>query len=106
MSAAGTLDDEWRANSYDDRGLDVDGESRRVSRDTRLRDAVSPWLAPGTRSVRRSDRSRVWGLTVVRNEADVIRANLWYHLSLGLERILVVDNGSTDQTGDILESLA
>jgi len=43
---------------------------------------------------------------MVRNEADVIRTNLAYHLAAGVDEFLVVDNGSTDGTGAILREFA
>src|SRR5262245_11024250 len=43
---------------------------------------------------------------MVRDEADVARLTVLHHLSLGLERILVVDNGSRDGTGRVLDRLA
>lgn len=49
---------------------------------------------------------RVFGVTMVRNEADILRVTLLHHLSLGLERIYVVDNGSTDGTSEVLRDLA
>ncbi len=49
---------------------------------------------------------RVYGLLVARNEADIIRTNVLYHLSLGLDRILIVDNGSSDGTDRVLRELA
>ena len=45
----------------------------------------------------------IFGVMLVRNEADIIQANLRYHLSLGIDHILVVDNGSTDGTLQKLE---
>ncbi len=42
---------------------------------------------------------------MVRNEADIIRPSVLYHLSLGLDQITVVDNGSTDGTDRELEQL-
>jgi Glycosyl transferase family 2 len=42
---------------------------------------------------------------MIRNEADIIRVNILYHLSIGFDRLLVVDNGSTDGTDRILREL-
>lgn len=42
---------------------------------------------------------------MVRNEADIIGLTVLHHLSLGLDRILVLDNGSTDGTDKILRLL-
>lgn len=43
---------------------------------------------------------------MVRNEADIIRTNVLYHLSAGFDRILIFDDGSTDGTDRILKKLA
>jgi glycosyltransferase involved in cell wall biosynthesis len=43
---------------------------------------------------------------VVRDEEDILAANLDYHLAQGVDVILAVDHGSRDGTGDILESYA
>jgi hypothetical protein len=53
-------------------------------------------------------RARVFGLLVVRDAADLIRVNLLHHLGLGLglERMLVLDNGSHDGTADRVRRLA
>jgi Glycosyl transferase family 2 len=40
---------------------------------------------------------------VVRNEADVLEANLRAHRALGVDAFCVLDNGSTDRTAAILE---
>jgi len=42
---------------------------------------------------------------MVRNEADIIRLNLLYQLALGIDRVLVMDNGSTDGTDRVLQQL-
>lgn len=49
---------------------------------------------------------RVFGLMLVRNEADILRVNLLHHFALGIERFLVVDNGSTDGTDAVLREMA
>jgi len=46
------------------------------------------------------------GLMWVRNEADILRTNLLHHLAQGIDRFLVVDNGSTDGTDRVLRELA
>ena len=48
---------------------------------------------------------RVFGITTVRNAESTIRISVLLHLALGMERILVLDNGSTDATPNILRRL-
>jgi hypothetical protein len=43
---------------------------------------------------------------IVRDEADIVGENIAHHLALGVDRIIVTDNGSTDGTKDILSDLA
>jgi hypothetical protein len=40
---------------------------------------------------------------LVRDEIDVIAANIEFHLAQGAERLIVTDNGSVDGTADVLE---
>ncbi len=40
---------------------------------------------------------------LVRDEADIVRENLEFHLSRGVDCVIVTDNGSTDGTVEILE---
>jgi predicted O-methyltransferase YrrM len=49
---------------------------------------------------------RIFGLMLVRNEADILRINLLHHFSLGIEQFLIVDNGSTDGTDLALREIA
>jgi hypothetical protein len=49
---------------------------------------------------------QVFGLMMVRNEADILRVNLRHHLALGIDQFLIVDNGSSDGTVEILEELS
>jgi hypothetical protein len=48
---------------------------------------------------------RLYGVSMVHNEADIIRVNVLYHLSIGFDCLLIVDNGSTDGTDCILRGL-
>jgi predicted O-methyltransferase YrrM len=48
----------------------------------------------------------IFGVMMVRNEADIIGTNLAHHLASGIDQVLVVDNGSTDGTMDILDAFA
>src|SRR5215216_7890956 len=43
---------------------------------------------------------------MIRNEVDVVRLNILYHSKLGIDRRLIVDNGSTDGTDRVLKELS
>jgi Glycosyl transferase family 2/Methyltransferase domain len=49
---------------------------------------------------------QVFGLMIVRNEADIVRVNVLHHLAVGVDRFLIVDNGSEDGTDQILHDLS
>lgn len=49
---------------------------------------------------------KITGLSIVRDEADIVRMTLLYHLATGCDNILVIDNGSSDDTPRILEKLS
>ena len=54
---------------------------------------------------RREVNVRLYGVSMVRNEEDVVRANVLYHLAAGFDRVLIVDNASTDGTRKVLRQL-
>lgn len=47
----------------------------------------------------------IFGLSLVRNEEDIVALSVRHHFALGLDRVIVVDNGSTDRTTRVLDSL-
>jgi xanthine/CO dehydrogenase XdhC/CoxF family maturation factor len=49
---------------------------------------------------------KITGITLVRDEADILRISLLHHLALGCDDILVVDNGSSDGTRRLLGRLS
>lgn len=48
----------------------------------------------------------LYGVMMVRNEADIIALNIRHHLAHGVDRMLVLDNGSSDGTDGVLEELS
>lgn len=49
---------------------------------------------------------KVFGVMLARGEADIIAVTIRYHLQLGMDGVLVLDNGSADGTDKILKQLA
>ena len=49
---------------------------------------------------------KLYGISMVRNEVDVIRVNVLYHLSIGFDRLLIFDDDSEDGTDLVLKELA
>lgn len=54
----------------------------------------------------RSGKGSVWAVSVMKNEADVVRDTVEHLLRQGVDGVLVADNGSTDGTLEILRQLA
>src|SRR5262245_49951110 len=50
-------------------------------------------------------RTVVYGISEVRDEEDVVAVSVRHHLALGLDRVIVIDNGSRDGTSHVLDSL-
>ena len=48
----------------------------------------------------------VWAIAMVKNEADIIEATVTHTFAQGVDQMLIVDNQSTDGTGDLLRGLA
>ena len=42
---------------------------------------------------------------LVKNEEEIIETNIRYHIAMGVDGVIVTDNGSTDKTVEILEKL-
>ncbi|MFT4048908.1 MAG: glycosyltransferase family 2 protein [Solirubrobacterales bacterium] len=53
-----------------------------------------------------SARQRLFGILLTRDEAPLLRVNILHHLAAGCERVIVIDNGSSDQSHAILRDLA
>ncbi|MFV0452561.1 MAG: glycosyltransferase [Propioniciclava sp.] len=75
------------------------GSPSRLARLTRVVRAMQ-WpdlpAAPGS----------IWGVTMVRDEQDIIAATIGHLFDQGVDHVLVADNRSTDATGAILRRLA
>jgi glycosyltransferase involved in cell wall biosynthesis len=53
-----------------------------------------------------SEQVLVYGISMVRNEVDIIDLNIRYHLALGVDNMIIVDNGSTDGTDKLLQQIS
>jgi glycosyltransferase involved in cell wall biosynthesis/predicted O-methyltransferase YrrM len=67
---------------------------------------VHPSMGASTAVCADPAKLKLIGICVVRNEADVVRLSILHHLALGLDQVLVIDNGSTDDTVEVLERLS
>lgn len=47
----------------------------------------------------------LWGVSMVRNEADIVEAFVRHNLSIFFDGLLVIDHGSADTTLDVLNAL-
>jgi hypothetical protein len=48
---------------------------------------------------------KIYGVSMVRDEADIVAVTVRHHLALGLDKVIVIDNGSRDRTPAVLEGL-
>jgi len=48
----------------------------------------------------------IFAIMIVRNEADILRTNVLYHQAIGVDRFIVLNNGSIDETGAVLRSMS
>ena len=80
-----------------------DAVAFRVRRRDALRRAAAGITLPPLPT---AGRGEIWGIAMVRNEADVLEGTLSQLASQGVDRVLCVDNGSTDATRDVLASAA
>lgn len=55
---------------------------------------------------RKTVKGSVWGISLVKNEADIIAHTVRHFLQQDLDGLIVVDNGSTDGTVELLRELA
>lgn len=81
----------------------ADALAFRVGRRDALRRAAEEITLPPLPA---AGRDEIWGIAMVRNEADVLEDTLAQLASQGVDRVLCVDNGSTDSTRDVLASAA
>lgn len=50
-------------------------------------------------------RMRVFGFCIVRDDPEIIGLSVRHHLRTGVDHVLLVDNGSSDETREIVEEL-
>lgn len=55
---------------------------------------------------RGKNKGEVWAISVVKNELDILPASIEHLLRQGVDKILIVDNMSTDGTAEYLQQLA
>ncbi len=74
--------------------------------DRRVERSVTNHLRLPVVPPRAHSRGAIWGVSMVKDEVDIIEASIRHQFEQGVEAILVSDNGSTDGTLELLESLS
>ena len=77
-----------------------------VAEHRRRRMAARAMPRPSALPIARRDAGSVWGITLVKDEVDIIEITLRHQLNQGLDGIIVADNCSTDGTAELLQELA
>jgi hypothetical protein len=74
--------------------------------DVERRRRVRAWNAVRSVARRPPSDGPVWGVSTVKNEADIIEETICNLFAQGIDQVVVADNGSTDGTLDILHRMA
>ena len=56
-------------------------------------------------SKKRKNDSRIIMTLLVRNEEDILADNVHFHHNMGVDAFIITNNGSTDSTTEIIETI-
>lgn len=82
------------------------GRQRTAECRNAVRLATEHMQLPAHLPTRRKRRGSVWAISIVKNEADIVRQSVLHQLNQGVDGVLIADNQSSDDTREILYDLA